>query len=316
MVDNEDSEETSTIVESASATHGCGIRYVAEPAVGLCNARNRGLREAKGDLIVFLDDDAIPDPGWVEALSTGAVKYPKAGVFGGPSSLECAIEQPDWLDQEASQWKRWLGYWQPSDTDLLLTIKPNEGYPGPHGLNMAFRREAVGDFVFDPSLGRQGKNLLSGDEAPFVRAISSTGWEVRYLIDAAVTHLVPADRLTQDWFLDRGVWEGITVCRALYGDHEAKVFEQFANEKLLQLNRALHGLNTTNQPTGSLPMGTRIALAYAIGVAIEGTRVMPSILSDAAVLQCLSEIVQLSPMVSEPHPQVWVEWLEQVGQLV
>ena len=60
------------------------VRYVVEPVPGLNFGRNRALAEAKGDWLGFIDDDAIPDRGWLDALIEGIADSPTAGGFAGP----------------------------------------------------------------------------------------------------------------------------------------------------------------------------------------------------------------------------------------
>jgi glycosyltransferase involved in cell wall biosynthesis len=63
IVDNEVSDATAALVRDAAS--GLPIHYVSESTLGLSHARNRGAAESQGDLIVFLDDDALPEPGFL-----------------------------------------------------------------------------------------------------------------------------------------------------------------------------------------------------------------------------------------------------------
>lgn len=55
------------------------LRYVREPVPGLNFARNRALREAKGDIVAFLDDDAVADPDWIAATEEAFAESPRLG---------------------------------------------------------------------------------------------------------------------------------------------------------------------------------------------------------------------------------------------
>jgi len=68
-----------------------GVRVVRETRPGISAARNRGLAEAKGDLIAFTDDDVVVDPGWLRAIATRLVAHPEEACVTGltlPSELE------------------------------------------------------------------------------------------------------------------------------------------------------------------------------------------------------------------------------------
>jgi glycosyltransferase involved in cell wall biosynthesis len=59
------------------------IRLISEPQLGLSKARNSGLLNAKGKLIIFLDDDVLVDPACVSAFWNAASAYPEAKLYGG-----------------------------------------------------------------------------------------------------------------------------------------------------------------------------------------------------------------------------------------
>src|SRR6187397_2844848 len=62
-----------------------GVRLIRHDERRSLNAaRNTGLREARADLIAFVDDDVLVSPGWLDALAEGAERHPEADAFGGP----------------------------------------------------------------------------------------------------------------------------------------------------------------------------------------------------------------------------------------
>lgn len=60
------------------------LRVVVEPTPGISSARNRGMQESVGDIILFTDDDCEPEPQWVERLTLPFYRDPNIGVVGGP----------------------------------------------------------------------------------------------------------------------------------------------------------------------------------------------------------------------------------------
>src|SRR6516165_2736912 len=59
------------------------VRRVLETRAGLSNARNQAVDTAKGEYIVWTDDDVIVDPGWLSAYAAAFRRWPEAAVFGG-----------------------------------------------------------------------------------------------------------------------------------------------------------------------------------------------------------------------------------------
>ncbi|CAN5921619.1 hypothetical protein BH23ACT10_BH23ACT10_35540 [soil metagenome] len=71
------------------------VRYTAEPRPGLDFARNRALSHASGELVAFLDDDVVADPGWLDQLLTAYAADPQAGAYTGqilPYTLETVAQ--------------------------------------------------------------------------------------------------------------------------------------------------------------------------------------------------------------------------------
>ena len=61
-----------------------GVRVVSEPQKGLTHARQRGLTEAKGDLVAYLDADTRMPHGWIDHVKKGFSKYPGMVCLSGP----------------------------------------------------------------------------------------------------------------------------------------------------------------------------------------------------------------------------------------
>ncbi len=71
------------------------VRYLAEPVAGASRARNRGLREARGQAVAFLDDDVVVDPGWLRAVREAWTAAPGVGAVTGlilPAELDTAAQ--------------------------------------------------------------------------------------------------------------------------------------------------------------------------------------------------------------------------------
>jgi len=149
-----------------------GAQVLAQPRpLGLNAARNRGWQAAKGELVVYVDDDVEAPRTWLWALLAAAAATPERDVFAGPirALLEggcpraCGRERPPITTLDAG----------PADCDVEL------GW----GANLAIRRaalETVGGF--DETLGG------AGDEEEWQRRYRSTGGRIRYVAGAGLDH--------------------------------------------------------------------------------------------------------------------------------
>jgi glucosyl-dolichyl phosphate glucuronosyltransferase len=201
LVDNCSSPENLRHLQNLQSIHSDQIRYVREPKLGLSNARNCGIAHAKGELLLFLDDDALVPPYWLANI----VKYfdRDAAVYalGGKVIAQFTTPAPDWIDQR-------LGMYI-SNFDRGEQVEKLFYNEYPRGTNMAFRRtafEKCGKFL--DSFGRKGNSLMSYEEIELCYRLEEQGCEVIYVPDAEVFHLIRGDRLNQKWFQKRFYWQG------------------------------------------------------------------------------------------------------------
>jgi len=191
IVDNASDDGSREVAESLQRTAPQRIRLADESRVGLSVARNRGIAEARGELIVFVDDDAFPARGWLVAI-VAALAGDRVLGAGGPVEPLIEGELPFWF---RGSYLPYLTVWdlgsEPCD------LRYNE-YP--RGANMAFRREAFDRFGgFSPHLGRSGKSLLSCEETELCLRLERGGFRTVYVPLARVGHTTPVDRITPAW---------------------------------------------------------------------------------------------------------------------
>jgi len=195
LVDNNSTDRTADCCKAFAGSHPeIHFRYILEREQGLSNARNRGIREARGDILVFLDDDAFVAPGYLTHLERALEQHPDAAAFGGRiRPLFETGEVPRWL----CKWNySWVSALDAGDKDLRM----KDQYP--IGANMGFRRstfERCGGF--SPSLGRKGKNMMGGEEKDLFLRIRKAGLAIYYFPDVQVQHVIPESRTTRDYII-------------------------------------------------------------------------------------------------------------------
>lgn len=204
VVDNASTDQTQSVI--AARKTNPRLRSVYEPTLGLSVARNRGWRESQGEILAYLDDDAIADPNWLGELVRAYQDCDRLAVAGGRISLIWpeGRRAPQWLSTELMAG---LGYYNLGNEAIAITE------PGltPRGLNYSIRRsflETVGGF--DAHFGRVGGRLLSNEELVMTEHALNLGWQVSYLPQAHVAHHVTLDRLQPSWFLRRSWWQGVS----------------------------------------------------------------------------------------------------------
>ena len=168
-------------------------------APGLSDARNRGVREARADLVAFLDDDAVARPGWMAAL-TRALGDAAVGGVGGTVLPRWESGRPLWFPEEFF-WVVGCSY-----RGLPTTVSPIRN---PIGASMAFRRSLLVEAgAFRTEVGRVGDAPAGCEETELSIRIGDLGFHVLHVPGAVVDHLVPTSRGSVRYFVRRCVAEG------------------------------------------------------------------------------------------------------------
>jgi glucosyl-dolichyl phosphate glucuronosyltransferase len=212
VVDNGSSDGTGAAAEAFLAAHIGPGRVVTEPEGGISVARNTALREARHPVVCFVDDDVRVQPGWLAALRRAWTESTqKVACIGGPLLPEWQAPRPPWLAD-------YLLY-VVSVLDLggerrRLDQAPRVGYAW--GGNMSIRVEpALALDGFDLGRGvRPGGSSDRGEEEELQRRFVRAGFEVWYEPAATALHLVPPERLTEEYFAEAFRARGRTEARA------------------------------------------------------------------------------------------------------
>lgn len=179
------------------------VKYVLEPQPGLSNARNVGIEQSTGDIVAFIDDDAIADKGWAAQLLTAfEAAGEEAGCVGGRILPRWVSPKPAWLPDTL------LGYL--SIIDWGGSLRPLNASEWLAGCNIAFRREVLTKAGgFTPALGRigAGASLLSNEDNDMIERVKKLGTSINYAPAALVHHIIDPARLTRQWFLRRSAWQ-------------------------------------------------------------------------------------------------------------
>ena len=197
LVDNNSTDRTREVVEMFRSRHPGRFRYFFEPRQGKSFALNSGIREARGNILAFVDDDVTVEPTWLHSLTSPLHDGEWAGA-GGRILPERSFVPPSWLAIEGpmSMIGALCAYSDPGDI-------PGELKTPLVGANMAIRREMFdkyGDFRTD--LGPRPGNEVRHEDTDLSRRLTSGGERLRYVPSATVYHEIHEGRVRKQFFLN------------------------------------------------------------------------------------------------------------------
>jgi glycosyltransferase involved in cell wall biosynthesis len=197
VVDNNSTDGTRELVEEFCRRFE-HVRYCFESQQGLSYARNRGWREARGEYVAYIDDDARAGKNWLKTawvLLTNTKPAPLC--LGGPILPFYSTTKPIWFKDEIRTWG-----------DNPRYLRSGESFSGS---NMIWRKsivEALGGF--DVRSGVRGDYLSVGEETALFKKIWHTFEQphLYYSPELAVHHWVSPAKMTVSYQLKRAFAEG------------------------------------------------------------------------------------------------------------
>ena len=170
------------------------FRYFIETNQGLSYARNRGIQEAKGKVVVYVDDDATINKEYLQTYYDFFEKDNKVEAAGGPILPVYETVEPKWMSHYTRQLitgKLYMGN--------VVKEFTKGAFPG--GGNAAYRKsvfDKVG--LFNVDLGRKGTSLIGAEEKDLFDKMTAQGIKFFYLPKAILYHIIPASKLTEEHF--------------------------------------------------------------------------------------------------------------------
>jgi len=207
VVNNNCNDDTDEVIQRHS--NHLPVRRLWEPRPGKSYAANLALREMKGDLILWTDDDVLVERGWLNAYVEAARRHTHVSFFGGPIIPWFETDPPAWLSRHLHSISACFAIRNSFEEPFV----PIGASPLPFGANMATRRACFDENSFEVRLGPQGNAQIRGEETALLKTWLKRGLEGLWVQEARVQHFIPKARLTERYVWDFHCGAGRTQVR-------------------------------------------------------------------------------------------------------
>jgi glycosyltransferase involved in cell wall biosynthesis len=187
------------------------IKCIHSGKLGASSARNIGALKARGDILAFIDDDAIAQENWVNAYIKAFCNSENVpGIAGGKVMPKWEGERPEWLPEEQEYL---LGIYDKGDEMMEFP-----GQDLPFMANVALLRERfleVGGIEEKIGFDASKKSISSGADSLLALRVKEQGGNIVYVPDAAIYHRIVGAKLKVRYFLKRYYYEGKSLVTML-----------------------------------------------------------------------------------------------------
>ena len=196
IIDNNSTDTTKDYVTELQKQF-TEVNYFVEKRQGISYARNLSFEVCKGMFLAFVDDDAVINKNWLEALLNELKNQNENIIYGGPIYPNFESIPEDWIDKDYFIRKF-------KDTDGFLgTIKSKEGFSGGNmciAKNLFLKSEK-----FNTEIGMTGGNLGLGEEPDFFYKLIMKNKDVKLynICEMSITHSEASYKLEKEYLRDR-----------------------------------------------------------------------------------------------------------------
>jgi glycosyltransferase involved in cell wall biosynthesis len=201
LIDNHSEQALEAVYDLSWHT---SARHVREEELGLTPARLRGIQEAAGELLIFVDDDNVLAPSFLERAARIRSEFPQLGAFGAgkitaefettpDSELTPYLKMLTIRDEPKAAWSNFVSYNSSSPWGAGLCLLRRVG--------LAYMETLAADTV-RRSLGRRGKILLSCEDLDLSLFACKLGFGTGVFPELALLHLIPSRRLKRQYLVE------------------------------------------------------------------------------------------------------------------
>ncbi|MGA7294107.1 MAG: glycosyltransferase [Terriglobales bacterium] len=194
VVDNNSNDKTRDVVEGCCRQHPAQIRYLFEAQPGKSHALATGIKNARGEILAFMDDDVTVEPTWLQNLTACLHNGQWVGA-GGRILPELSFSPPRWFPLQDRYALAPLA---------LFDLGPQAGVltEPPFGTNMAFQKKIFEKYDgFRTDLGPRPGSEIRSEDTEFGNRLLLAGEQLRYEPSAVVYHAVSEKRIQKKYLL-------------------------------------------------------------------------------------------------------------------
>jgi len=195
VVDNNSTDNTANICEQYRQKYSDKqFFYFKETNQGFSFALNRGIKESRGEYIIFVDDDETINPNHLEQLDKYLKEYPQAELIASPVNPIYENGEPEWMSHFT---QRLIGgYFNQGNKVKILDANH---YPGTG--HTIIKRELYEKYGhYNTELGRKGTSLIGAEDKDMFNRLKNNGISAYYFPDIPIYHHIPASKTTDDFF--------------------------------------------------------------------------------------------------------------------
>lgn len=238
IIDNGSTDNTEEIVKKYKKDSLINIKYFYEDKPGLHNGRHLGFKMSSGNILVFADDDILPNPKWLQSIHESFLRS-DVMMVGGDNLPDFEADPPHWLN---ALWKRkdkdsiqsvWMLSIINFNKTQVCEIHPSQIW----GCNFSIRRSVLNETEgFHPDGMPDEQILFRGDGECYVtNYVAKKNYKCLYHPEAYVSHLVTKNRMTFNYIRKRGFNEGISASYTNLRDGNVKIAYIQKIKKIIRL---------------------------------------------------------------------------------
>jgi len=193
VVDNNSGDGTAEVVAGHGST--LPLRSLEEKRQGKSHALNKAVEAARGEWILWTDDDVLFDPHWMRSYADAILADPGAAFFSGRVAPFFERPPPEWVRDGWRQLQSVYGVREFGDESFRI----GEIGKAPFGLNWAVRAEVQKKYRYNPDLGPTGSRRLICEETEVIASMMDDGHDGFWVPAAQVRHVIPPERMTRKY---------------------------------------------------------------------------------------------------------------------